>query len=326
MERDIITIDEDLCNGCGDCVPGCPEGALQIIDGKARLVGEVLCDGLGACVGDCPTGALTVERRQAEAYDERRVVSNMIPMGAATLIAHIKHLREHGEFDNVHAALDVIRSTEFAGRDEVLDYVRSLHNAPGPAGSASDEAARMAGAGGHHGGGGCPGSAAQSFETRPLSRRRAAGAEAVGQHDTQGAASAQPSTDAGTEPSALAHWPVQMHLINPGSEHFSGSDFVLAADCTAFSFGAFHRDFLAGKTLGIACPKLDNGLESYVEKIRRLVDEARINTLTVVIMQVPCCGGLAQVAMAGAQAASRKVPVKRVVVGIHGEILDEAWL
>jgi hypothetical protein len=130
----------------------------------------------------------------------------------------------------------------------------------------------------------------------------------------------------GARPSQLTHWPIQLHLVSPMAPHYQGSDMVLAADCTAFSLGDFHRDYLKGKSLAIACPKLDQGHDIYVQKITSLIDDAKINTLTVMIMQVPCCRGLLAMAKEGAEQAERKVPIKCVVVGIEGGILQEDWV
>jgi NAD-dependent dihydropyrimidine dehydrogenase PreA subunit len=127
-------------------------------------------------------------------------------------------------------------------------------------------------------------------------------------------------------PSELTHWPVQLHLINPAADFFQGKDVVLAADCVAFTLGDFHERYLKGKSLAIACPKLDDGLDEYVEKIRRMVDEARINTLTVVMKKVPCCRGLMQIAQAALQKSARKVPLKAVVISIQGDVLSEEWV
>jgi len=294
MIREIISIDEELCNGCGECVPGCPEGALRIIDGKARLVGDLLCDGLGACVGNCPTGALTVESREAEPYDEARVMQSMVTMGPNTIVAHLEHLRDHGEMEYLQTARAVIEREEFVGREMVLSRLSGLTAQPRPSGH------------GHAGVSSCPGSVSRSFAER----------EDVAAQRLQ-------STPAASE---LTHFPVQMHLLNPSAPYFVGCDFVLAADCTAFSFGAFHADLLRGKKLGIACPKLDSDQEVYVEKVRALIDDAKVNTLTVVIMQVPCCGGLLRLVQLAAANSSRKVPVKCIVVGVEGSILDEQWV
>ena len=130
----------------------------------------------------------------------------------------------------------------------------------------------------------------------------------------------------GKIPSALRQWPVQMHLINPGAPYYQGADVLLSADCVGFSYGDFHRDFLKQKSIAIACPKLDQGKEIYIEKIKSLIEDAKINTLTVAIMDVPCCSGLLGLAQEGAKRANRKVPIKYIVVGIQGNILKEEWL
>ncbi|MEI8352501.1 MAG: 4Fe-4S binding protein [bacterium] len=284
MKRKIIRIDDTACTGCGLCIPNCPEGAIQLIDGKARLISDLFCDGLGACLGTCPEGAITIEEREAEPYSEATVMKNIIKAGPNTIKAHLEHLRDHGQTEFLMQAVQVL---ERMGFDNPL-----LQAPPKPAG------------GGHGQGGGCPGSKVMSFD-------KPAG---------------QPGGEQGERPSQLSHWPVQLHLISPQAPHFQGADLLLAADCTAFSLGDFHKDYLKGKTLAIACPKLDDGQETYVEKIRMLIDEARINTLTVMIMQVPCCSGLLRLAQQAASTAVRKIPIKCVVVGIQGGILKEEWV
>jgi hypothetical protein len=137
------------------------------------------------------------------------------------------------------------------------------------------------------------------------------------------------STDEATTtraPSQLRQWPIQLHLVSPQAPYFQGADVLLAADCTAFALGAFHNDYLKGRSLAIACPKLDQGLEVYVQKLTALIEDARINTLTVVMMQVPCCRGLLALASEAVAESSRKIPVKAVVVGLQGEILSEEWV
>lgn len=290
MKRKLISINEDKCTGCGDCIPGCPEGAIQIIDGKARLGNDLMCDGLGACLGHCPTGAITIEEREAEPYDERKVMANIVRQGAGTISAHLAHLRDHRQ-DEYYA--------------QALAYLRE-NGMPIPAEHAPQAAAPQAQAApAQHQG--CPGTRAFNFAQR-------------------GGAEAPPSGNANPTPSQLGHWPIQLHLISPGAPHYERSDLLLAADCVAFALGDFHRDYLRGKTLAIACPKLDDGQEIYVEKLRALVDVAHINTLTVMIMQVPCCRGLLQVARQALAQANRKVPLKCVVVGLQGHILQEEWL
>ena len=127
-------------------------------------------------------------------------------------------------------------------------------------------------------------------------------------------------------PSQLRQWPVQMHLVSPSAPYFQGADVLLSADCVAFALGSFHSDHLKGKALGIACPKLDEGQDIYVDKIKALIDEAKINTLTVMIMQVPCCRGLLATAVESAKQAERKIPIKLQVVGLEGEILQDEWV
>lgn len=127
-------------------------------------------------------------------------------------------------------------------------------------------------------------------------------------------------------PSQLRQWPVQLHLVSPAAPYFQGADVLLAADCTAFAMGNFHSEWLRGKSLAIACPKLDSEQETYVEKIKALMEESNINTLTVLIMQVPCCRGLLGHAARALKESARKVPVRAVIVSLQGEILQDEWL
>lgn len=130
---------------------------------------------------------------------------------------------------------------------------------------------------------------------------------------------------AGKIRSQLAQWPIQMHLINPAAPYYQGADVLLTADCVAYALGDFHREYLKGKSLAIACPKLDEGQSVYLEKIQAWFEDAKINTLTVLIMEVPCCMGLLQLARQAAEASKRKVPIKYVVVGVQGDVLKEEW-
>ncbi|HEY7586217.1 MAG TPA: hypothetical protein VH866_06880 [Candidatus Deferrimicrobiaceae bacterium] len=127
-------------------------------------------------------------------------------------------------------------------------------------------------------------------------------------------------------PSQLRQWPIQLHLVSPAAPYFQGADVVLAADCVPFAMANFHNDYLKGKALAIACPKLDGGQEVYIEKIRALYEESGINTLTVLIMQVPCCRGLLATAVQALQGSSRKVPIRYAVVSLQGEVLQEEWI
>ncbi|MCP5002334.1 MAG: 4Fe-4S ferredoxin [Planctomycetes bacterium] len=136
----------------------------------------------------------------------------------------------------------------------------------------------------------------------------------------------QGDSETGKRQTQLRQWPIQLHLVSPQAPYFQEKDVMLVADCVPFAYADFHKDFLKGKSLAIGCPKLDSEQEIYVDKIQALIDDSKINTLTVQIMQVPCCSGLVQVAKAGADKATRKIPVKQVVVGLEGDILSEDWI
>ena len=289
MIREVVKIDEDLCNGCGDCVPNCHEGALQVIDGKVRLISDLMCDGLGACLGHCPTGAIEIEKREAEPYNETKVMEIMVEKGKATVVAHLKHLKEHGETGFLKEGVTYLKNNENNLKFNINEVIMEVHN------SGKHE----------HSGGGCPGSKMMSFDTSSITLD---------------------NTEMVSGQSELKQWPVQMHLINPLAPYFRNADVLIAADCVAFSVGNFHQKFLKGKGLAIACPKLDDGMESYVQKMTRMVDEANINTLTVMIMEVPCCGGLLQMAKMAVANATRKVPIKSMVVSLQGEVLSEEWV
>ncbi len=305
MKRNIISINEELCNGCGACVNGCHEGALKMIDGKARIISELYCDGLGACIGDCPVDAITIEEREAEPYNERAVMERISKKGEKTVLAHLQHLKDYNEI---------------AYLKEGIEYIKE-HNLPFDLSSLEDgekknsikkdvmlekkqEEPKMAC--------GCPGSMARSF-TSPAS---AMGYKPI----------ATPAAEPAESISQLTHWPVQLHLLNPGAGFFNGADVLLAADCTAFAYANFHSQLLKGKKLAIACPKLDHNKEVYVDKLVEMIESSQINTLTVAIMEVPCCGGLMQIAQMAVQRATRKVPIKKIVVGVQGNLVSETWV
>ncbi|OGC04763.1 4Fe-4S ferredoxin [candidate division WOR-1 bacterium RIFOXYA12_FULL_43_27] len=278
MKRKIIHIDEDKCTGCGDCIPNCPEGAIQMIDGKARLISDLFCDGLGACIGTCPVGAIKIEEREAEPYNEEKTMENIIKAGPNTIKAHLEHLKDHGEEDYYKRALKVLTSKNIP----VPETKKEIGNVPC----------------------GCMGSKMMDFSEE----------KDVCCHEE------------GERQSQLRQWPVQLHLVPTNAPYFQGKDVLLAADCVAYSLADFHKDYLKGKSLAIACPKLDSEQEIYIEKIKQLIDQAQINTLTVMIMEVPCCSGLLRIAELAAGQAKRKIPIKKVVVGISGKILKEEWI
>jgi len=278
VRRKIIRIDEEKCTGCGLCVPDCPEGALRIIDGKARLVGDLFCDGLGACLKNCPEGAIAVEEREAEPYDERKVMANIIPQGRNVIMAHLDHLREHRQMPYLQQALAYVKERRID-----LDFGKGRVNQE------------------HHAQGQCPGSRTISFSAGEKTEEE----------------------EAGTRSSRLTHWPIQLHLISPFAPHYQESDLLLVADCVAYSMADFHKDCLDGRTLAIACPKLDHGQETYMAKLIAFMDEARVRSIRVMIMQVPCCSGLLRLAMQAAEQAKRKVPITCTVVGINGAVLEQ---
>jgi NAD-dependent dihydropyrimidine dehydrogenase PreA subunit len=277
MKRKIIKIDQEKCNGCGLCAPDCPEGALQVIGGKARLVGDLLCDGLGACLKTCPENAISVEEREAEAYDERKVLENIVPQGHEVLMAHLDHLRNHGQTAFLQQAFEYLRECKIA-----VDLSPKIADHP--------PVARQ-----------CPGSQTLSFPSKQQDK----------------------GEDSPAQPSRLTHWPIQLHLISPAAPHFQGSDLLLAADCVAYSHGNFHEHCLKGRTLAIACPKLDSNQEVYLEKLTALIDQAGLRSIKVMIMQVPCCRGLLNLVLEAAGRARRKIPISCTIVGIRGEILSE---
>ena len=333
MKREIIKIDEEKCDGCGLCIPNCHEGALQIIDDKAVLISDLMCDGLGACIGHCPQDALTIEEREAEAYDEVAVMKEMIQKGKNVVVAHMKHLKDHQEHDFLKQGVQYLLNNKEKLDFNPVDVIQEVHNhgkaqpltghAVGGNGKGHTHDAEhghgaghaLGAAGSHHPapdpGGlemgsacGCPGSKEMSFQPEDLA--------------VKGSSADQPS--------ALRQWPVQLHLINPGAGYFQGTDLLVAADCVAFAMGNFHSKFLQNKSLVIACPKLDSRQEVYQQKITALIDQSQVNTLTVMIMEVPCCGGLIQLAKQAAAKASRKVPIRQLVVGVRGDILSDEWV
>ena len=247
--RDVVQIDERLCDGCGDCVPSCAEGAIQIIDGKARLVGDVYCDGLGACLGHCPQGAITVVQREAGDFDQRAIE---------------RHL----------AAL---RSPQ-----------------PPPAAAGLPVVGRQAAAA-------CPGSRVLAFEP--------------------GAASWEAGQAAA---SRLRQWPIQLHLLPPTAPFLRDAELLRAADCVAYAVGDFHQAHLDGRALAIACPKLDSQQEDYVAKIAAMIDHGGIRSLEVMVMEVPCCSGLVQLAQEALARATRSVPLRVTVAGVRGELVRRA--
>ena len=312
MLRKIIQIDDDKCNGCGLCIPNCHEGALQIIDRKARLISDLFCDGLGACLGHCPEGAIEIIEREAEPYNETVVMGTIVKQGRNTILAHLEHLRDHNEKEFLNEAIAYIKKHDInlSPDDDIKASPTSTIIFPN-----MKEALNQAKPE-HESSCGCGSSKTIDFRI-DLDKVNTAAVASATIIDT---ASATPLV------SELRQWPVQLHLVNPMASYFQGADVILAADCVAFAIGDFHNLLLKNKSLAIACPKLDTNKEVYIEKLVVMINQAKINTLTVPIMEVPCCGGLTQMALMARQQGGRNIPIKKIVVGIKGDILQEEWV
>lgn len=218
LKRKIVKIEQEKCNGCGLCIPNCPEGALQIIDGKARLISDLFCDGLGACIGYCPQGAIIIEERETEGYNEKKVMENIVKQGANTIKAHLLHLKDHGEHKYFQEAVAFL-------------------NEKGIENPLQKESSAMLEHRGHEAHG-CPGSKMMDFRNKPGS-----------------SAESKPSS---RQDSQLCQWPVQLSLVPPGAPYFEGADLAIVADCVPFAYANFHRDILRARSIVIACPKLDD--------------------------------------------------------------------
>ncbi len=311
MLRNIVRIDEAKCNGCGLCVTACAEGAIRIIDGKARLVKDQYCDGLGACLGECPQAAITIEQREAEAFDEVAVQRHLAVQGEYA----DKETRRHGDTEQQQGtpargmAADNAAMAPGGPAVHGSPVSHASHGTPANgAGVAPGTPARGAGAAPR----GCPGAAAMSLGGGcPGSAARALG----------GAAAAAGEAGDSTAPSALGNWPVQLRLVSPMAPYLDGARLCIAADCTAFAHGGFHRDMLAGKVLLIGCPKLDD-VAGYIEKVGAILGHNAIRSIEVVYMEVPCCFGLVHLVRQAIAASGKAIPLTLTKVGIEGGVVE----
>ena len=235
MIRKIIKIEEEKCNGCGACATACHEGAIDMMDGKAKLVREHYCDGLGDCLPACPTGAITFEEREAPAYDEAAVL----------------------------ASKKQVEKPVFAG---------------------------------------CPGARAKM-----MAQKKEEVAEADGETNYK-------------QPSRLMQWPVQIKLLPTVAPFYENANLLVAADCTAFSYGNFHEDFMKNKVTVIGCPKLD--AVDYYAKLVEIIRNNSIKSVTVVRMNVPCCGGIESAVKRALQDSGKFLPWQVVIVSTEGRILE----
>ncbi|MCE5263961.1 MAG: 4Fe-4S binding protein [Deltaproteobacteria bacterium] len=246
--RKIIRIDEEKCDGCGLCVPSCAEGAIRVVDGKARLVAEKYCDGLGACLGECPRGALAVIDAEAEPFDEA-------------------------------AAKELVRKERGPLRERTSEEGATGGTLPC----------------------GCPSAQLQSFAPQTACDRANI-----------------PVLNPGSAASALRHWPVQIRLVPPSAPFLKGADLLVAADCTPVAYARFHEDLLRGKTVLMGCPKFDDA-EAYVEKFTAIFETAGIKSVTVAVMEVPCCQGLPAIVRKAMALSGKQIPLEVVVISTRGE-------
>lgn len=241
MKRKIIQIDSEKCNGCGDCATACHEGAIAMVNGKAKLLREDYCDGLGDCLPACPTGAITFVEREAVAYDERAVEA-------------AKHKKMQEKMKNEGRSLPC----------------------------------------------GCPGTQSRRIERAVFDAEEGTFSKPV---------------------SRLSQWPIQIKLVPVHAPYFDGAKLLIAADCTAYAYAAFHERFLKGHIALIGCPKLDSG--NYSEKLTEILRSNEIKSVTVVRMEVPCCGGLEHAVKTALQQSGKFLPWQVVTISTDGRILDE---
>lgn len=242
MKRKIVKIHEDKCNGCGLCVSACHEGAIELVDGKARLISDKYCDGLGDCLPACPTDAIEIIEREAAAYDD--------------------------------------------------DAVKELHRKKAEQNSRDNLSC------------GCPGTMAKT----------------INKNHSEGKTEEMPKQGEKIE-SELRQWPVQIHLVNPEAEYLQGANLLIAADCTAYAYGDFHRDFIKNHVTLIGCPKLDD-IEAYREKLTLILANSQIKSITVVRMEVPCCTGIVRLVREAMLKSETIVPYREVIVRMNGELQD----
>src|SRR4030067_2920685 len=246
--RKIVRIDEEKCNGCGLCIPNCAEGAIQIVDGKARLITDKFCDGLGACLGHCPEDAITIMHREADDFDEKAVEIHLHKKQEAPL--------------RLHPQPQPKPQPEFTG---------------------------------------CPSSRVLQFQFP------------------------KPSAESGPKESTvsqLSQWPVQLKLVPVAAPYFQDADLLVAADCVPFAYPALHHDFLRGKALVVGCPKLGD-IQLYRERLTEIFRTNSIKSVTLPFMEVPCCFGLVKATEDAIEASGKHIPLKKVKIGIRGEIKPE---
>lgn len=253
MVREIVEIDEEKCTGCGLCANACHEGAIGMVDGKAKLLRDDYCDGMGDCLPACPADAIRITRRESEAYNAKAV-------------------EEHKEKKRMEVFMKAASQTP-----PVM---------------------------GHGFGGGCPGSRMMQFD----------------RSEEPEEAQAQAGIAARPQRSQLSQWPVQLKLVSPQAPYFAGAKLLVAADCTAYAYASFHQDFIKNHVTLIGCPKLDD--VDYSEKLTEIIRDNDIKEVTIVRMEVPCCGGLQHMVETALKNSGKFLPWRVVTISTDGRILE----
>jgi len=285
MVRKIVKINEEKCNGCGLCINACHEEALVLENGKAKLVSDIYCDGLGDCLPECPTGAIEIIEREAEAYDEEAVNRRLLEMGRPP----VQTGQDSREQDGHETGGPVSRASQ---RHD--SHCHTLHASSG-----------------------CPGS-----RMRSLSRSAVSGTDTAGRDDARH--EAVDSLGGGTgmkQESQLMQWPCQIRLVPPNAPYFNNAHLLVAADCTAYAYASVHRDFMKGRITVIGCPKLDD--TDYSEKLAAIVANNNILSITVLRMEVPCCGGLVHAVRNAMLTSGKIIPWNVVTISIDGDVVRQ---
>ena len=292
MIRRIIQIDEEKCNGCGACAAACHEGALGMVDGKAKLLRDDYCDGLGDCLPTCPMDAISFVEREAAAYDA----------------------------EAVKAAQEAARAQNVQGSDSAADSNNSTATtvAPLPCGCPGSNVKKIK----RPASNGCPGSQAKSLCHPQAEAAKTDGAEnSVSEPESRFAGFDGLHLERPAVASQLSQWPVQIKLVLVNAPYFDGANLLIAADCTAYAYGDFHHRFIRNRITLVGCPKLDEG--DYTEKLTAIIRENNIRSVTIVRMEVPCCGGLERAAVQALKDSGKFIPWQVVIISTDGRILNE---
>jgi ferredoxin len=288
MKRKIIQINEERCNGCGLCTQVCAEAALEVVNGKATLVKDFYCDGMGACLDVCPVGALAVVEKESEAYNVDKTVEHVEKTLGKEAVKNV-----HGYEGEDECCADGCCSDDCCGdiEDEVELIEDIIMSSKGC-------------------GGGCSGGA-----IKDLSHKH--GESGGGCCASGGGCGGHGSSNT----SELSQWPIQLHLVTPTAPYFENADIVISADCAPFAFANFHERFLKGKKLIIFCPKLDEGQDSYIDKLTELFKTQNIKSVTIVRMEVPCCGGVERIVEEALNRSGVNVLIKEYILSLEGGVV-----